>query len=429
MPVYSEKKLVDGQKRWFIKTYVKDGNGKTVQITRRNKDWIGRDGKKEAEWEESRLKNNYEVAKDADEEIKNYTKFEKVNLAELKELYLERFKGKVDNDTLDAKRTLLDHFCSIDKTKQVDIFLFDDINDMDKDYYLKWQRQMREKKYHKGKNEYLYSIKRLNAIHGEICRMFEYAIDEGFCKTNIPKLCGKFGTPKEISLSHRKLDYETIDFSEYCELLEVSEENLRYNTYFDLEFSRGPRTGEVRAFRIIDYNPKLKQLMVNHTMSKKNELKEPKTAASKAPIDLDDSLNNKINQLINELKKQEGFNQNWFIFGGATPISSNALNNARDKYFRLAGIDKHIRLHDFRHSCATWLFSIGIPITVISKILRHASIEETLKTYTHLVKEDYINSLSVICNYKQNYQLNLPKQGQKQGQNNLQNKKPSYLKG
>ena len=82
--------------------------------------------------------------------------------------------------------------------------------------------------------------------------------------------------------------------------------------------------------------------MVNHTMSKKNELKE-----------------------------NPDCNENWFIFNGPTPISSNALEKAKKKYFKLANINKHIKLHGFRHSCATWLYSIGTQIAVISKILRH----------------------------------------------------------
>jgi integrase len=36
-------------------------------------------------------------------------------------------------------------------------------------------------------------------------------------------------------------------------------------------------------------------------------------------------------------------------------------------------------LQMFRHSCATWLFSVKIPITVISKVLRHANVNETMK--------------------------------------------------
>ena len=104
----------------------------------------------------------------------------------------------------------------------------------------------------------------------------------------------------------------------------------------------------------------------------------------------------KIKKLICFLSRQPGFNENWYIFGGANPISCNALNYSKEKYFKLANINKHLRLHDLRHSCATWLFSKNIPITVISKILRHSNIEETMKTYVHLTDKDYNYYLDVI---------------------------------
>lgn len=104
--------------------------------------------------------------------------------------------------------------------------------------------------------------------------------------------------------------------------------------------------------------------------------------------------------LINKLSEEKGFNEEWFIFNGPTPISSNALENAKNKYFNLAKIKKHIRLHDFRHSCATWLFSIGIPITVVSKILRHTNIKETMKTYTHLLDYDYEKEINKIFEFR-----------------------------
>lgn len=406
MPVYVEKikdkktgkmvdKIVDGKKQYFIRTYVEDELGNSKQITRHNKDWIGNTGKKEAEREEGRLINNHNIS--------NIQKDKNITLSNLKSKYLESIKLKIDKDTLKAKTTKLNHFCENDSTNQVKTYPDKNIKLFDKENYKKWQEQMLKKKYKKNKHSqkpFPYSIKHLNNIHNEICSMLDYGITEGYCKINFAKQAGKFGTSKEIKMSKMDKTYETIDFDEYKRLLSVSKNDLKYNTYFDLAFTRGPRPGEIRAFKVKDFDNQKKQLMVNHTMSKNNKLKEPKTASSKAPIDLDDELNNKIKLLIDKLKQQSGFNEEWYLFGNENPISSHALEYARDKYFKLANIDKYLRLHDFRHSCATWLFSIGVPITVISKILRHANIKETMKTYTHLLNKDYENSLDFINNFK-----------------------------
>lgn len=45
---------------------------------------------------------------------------------------------------------------------------------------------------------------------------------------------------------------------------------------------------------------------------------------------------------------------------------------------------KRPRVHDARHSCASWMLNAGIPITVVSRHLGHASIKTTVDTYGHL---------------------------------------------
>ena len=47
---------------------------------------------------------------------------------------------------------------------------------------------------------------------------------------------------------------------------------------------------------------------------------------------------------------------------------------------------KQIRLHDFRHSCASLLINNGANIMIVAKYLGHTKIEETLNTYSHLFK-------------------------------------------
>ncbi len=328
-----------------------------------------------------------------------------ITLSQLRDRYLNFIEIKCDIDTFANKKNLLSYFCDIDITKQVENNPNIKLSKIDTTYYSNWQRQMIKKTYKKGNEDRPYSLQQLNRSHNLICEMFDYAVNEGLCRLNIPKRVGKFGTPKENKLSNQRKVWQVIDFDEYLRLLEASKDNLKFNTYFDLSFSRGPRMGEVRAFKIKDYNPQKKQLMVNHTMSKYNILKEPKTASSKAPIDLDDSLNEKIQKLIEYWKQFTDYSDDWYLFNGPLPISEGSLKYGREKYFKIANINKHLRLHDFRHSCATWLFSIGIPIEVISKILRHANINETLKTYTHLLESNYTSSLDKISSIKMGVNL------------------------
>ena len=54
---------------------------------------------------------------------------------------------------------------------------------------------------------------------------------------------------------------------------------------------------------------------------------------------------------------------------------------------------KEIRLHDLRHTCATYLISIGTPIATVSRKLGHSDIYTTLNTYTHSLEEDDIKAV------------------------------------
>lgn len=412
MPV-KDKLTKEGKWLYKIRPYIHYENGTSKQTTIHG-NWIGLEGRREASKLENHLSEQiYPVGAKWDKKKKNFilednacflnfniaTNKPEITLSELEEEYLKHISKNIDKDTLNNNRAMLNHFCQSDETGQTKTYPSIKVNLINQAMFEKWQSEMSEKKYKKGKTEYPFTIRYLNQIYNIICNMIDYAILKKYCDINFARLSNKFGTMKEQRLSLKPKIYNTIDYDEYLKLMEVSQSNIKYNTYFDLEYKRGPRTGEVRAFRVCDYNEKEKQLMVTFTMNKKNRLKEPKTVASKAPLNLSDELNYKIKSLITNLSKQKGFNENWYIFGGEKPISCNALNYNKEKYFKLAGITKHLRLHDLRHSCATWLFSIGIPITVISKILRHASIEETMKTYIHLTEKEYTHFLDVINNF------------------------------
>ncbi|MBW9212967.1 tyrosine-type recombinase/integrase [Trueperella sp. zg.1013] len=67
-----------------------------------------------------------------------------------------------------------------------------------------------------------------------------------------------------------------------------------------------------------------------------------------------------------------------------------------------SGVQK-IRVHDLRHSHATWLISEGINIVAVSKRLGHATIEQTLKTYTHLSRNSEEQLIKKINEYNNEY--------------------------
>ena len=112
--------------------------------------------------------------------------------------------------------------------------------------------------------------------------------------------------------------------------------------------------------------------------------------------------------LVNSLKKAKleakqlnGFNENYFVAGDAFPISSNALADRKNTNCEKADV-KQIRLHDFRHSCASLLVNKGANVQVVAKYLGHTKVEETLKTYSHLFTSTLDEVVAVIDNLDNN---------------------------
>lgn len=102
--------------------------------------------------------------------------------------------------------------------------------------------------------------------------------------------------------------------------------------------------------------------------------------------------------LFKKEKKNYGFKKSWYIFDSDVPITNSRLRDREIQICKKAEI-KEIRIHDFRHSCASLLINNGANITIVAKYLGHTKIDETLNTYSHMYKNklndvvDTINKL------------------------------------
>ena len=106
-------------------------------------------------------------------------------------------------------------------------------------------------------------------------------------------------------------------------------------------------------------------------------------------------LVNSLKRAKLEAKQLNGFNENYFVAGDAFPISSNALADRKNANCEKAGV-KQIRIHDFRHSCASLLINNGANITLVAKYLGHSKIDETLNTYSHMFRSVLDNVVDTI---------------------------------
>ena len=108
-------------------------------------------------------------------------------------------------------------------------------------------------------------------------------------------------------------------------------------------------------------------------------------------------LLNHLKDLYDDSSRFYNFNDNWYVFGDIDPLPETTLRDRKTKNAFKAGV-KDIRIHDFRHSCASLLINTGQPVTTVSKYLGHASTKETLDTYAHMFPNNLTNVKNTIDN-------------------------------
>ena len=157
---------------------------------------------------------------------------------------------------------------------------------------------------------------------------------------------------------------------------------------FKILFWTGLRIGELLALSKNDVNLEEKFIDVNKTFSrtnKKDYITTPKTPGSIRKVLLPETLISDLQLYFSETLK---INQNKKNINSARifNLKSSQLRYILEKYSLQANLPK-IRLHDFRHSHASYLLFIQADITAISKRLGHDNLQTTINTYSHLYKD------------------------------------------
>jgi integrase len=95
-------------------------------------------------------------------------------------------------------------------------------------------------------------------------------------------------------------------------------------------------------------------------------------------------------QLKSNGRAQEKHNlrRHGFVFcrEDGVPIDPRTLGRYFTQALKRAGLP-HIRLHDSRHTFATWLLEHGVPMKVVQMQLGHSSFKVTADIYSHVTPE------------------------------------------
>jgi integrase/recombinase XerD len=86
----------------------------------------------------------------------------------------------------------------------------------------------------------------------------------------------------------------------------------------------------------------------------------------------------------------------YLIIGQRGVLQRDAINTILEKLTLKIGIDVRLKPHMFRHTFCTRLVSKGVPLTTVSKLAGHSSIDTTARFYINCSKEEKMRAVSLL---------------------------------
>lgn len=164
-------------------------------------------------------------------------------------------------------------------------------------------------------------------------------------------------------------------------------------TLWHLATGTGARRGELLGLRWRDVDLDASQVRIRRALSVVHgvpRLLGTKTSQARV-ISIGDSvvdaLERRRDEQDHERRRAASWHDRWGLVLTAPdgePRSPGAVTARFRRLVRTLPVPA-IRFHDIRHSHATWLLALGVPMKVVSDRLGHATIAMTMDTYSHVL--------------------------------------------
>ena len=338
MPAYKDEK----SKKWYVSFYVKE-NGISKKVKK-----MGFSKKQEA----MEYERNY---------INSFVSDTEITFENLYKSYMDDQKNRLKLSTLESKTYIFDK-------KILPFFQKYKIKEITPLLVRKWQNELI-----KGNFSQTY----LRAIHEQLVAILNYAVKFYNLNKNPCSAAGRIGKKNAGEMNIWTLE----EFKQFIEAIKHKKEAV---VGFNILFYTGMRVGEMLALTISDIDFEKHKIRINKTfqrIKRTDVISTPKTPKSKRIIDCPKFGIDIIQDYIKVLYKPTPKTR---LFEGFT---KSKFQNDVNVYSRKANLKK-IRVHDLRHSHATFLLSKGVNIVSLSRRLGHERVSTTLDIYSHVLKED-----------------------------------------
>lgn len=341
MPAYKYK-LKNGKVKWYANFYYND--------------WMGE--------KQHKCKRGFETKKAAQEYerlfLDKYSKNPTILFSSLVTNYMEDMSSRLKPTTMKSKQYLID-------TKILPTFGTVQACDIDADMVRRWQNSLINYTDEDGNP---YAPTYLHAIHSQLSAIFNYAVKYYNLQRNPCLIAGSIGESRATEMKF--WTQET-----FTHAIEYEKKDA-YRIAFKILFYSGIREGEALALTPEDIPRKESLIDVNKNYAVVDGIEyflTPKTDRSMRKVTIPESLHEEILGFIDGMCLAPGDRIFYFQKSGLYEEFKRMISRSGNE---------RIRVHDLRHSHASMLINMGVPIEAISRRLGHDSIKTTWDTYSHL---------------------------------------------
>ncbi len=372
MPITKTGKTKDGLTQYRVRVNYTTLSGEHKQLERTAY------GKAEAQSLERRLVQEYADAGESPD---------RMTVRDLYAEYMESISHDIRETTLDKKKRDMENIILPDLWN----IRLDRLNTQ---ILQRWKNNI-------GKKDV--STRTKHNYYAQLNAMLNYARKRMYIQQNPLSLIGQF-KDAYFSTEREKLQYYTPE--EFLSFLNVAKTRAEekntlsewsYYVFFAIAGYAGMRKGEINALRWSDITGNV--IHVRRSISQKLKGEDRETPPKNKSSVRDLMIPLPLEEILAEHKQRQqqngAWNREFRVCGGEKCLRDTSIEKHNTKYSGLANLP-HIRIHDYRHTHASFLVNEGINIQEVARRLGHSNVQETWNTYSHLYPREEERAISFL---------------------------------
>lgn len=281
-------------------------------------------------------------------------------------LYHSDMESRIKKTTMETKEYIVN-------SKILPFFEKMKVKDIKPIHIRKWQTDLLKMEYSKTY---------LKTIYNQLTAIFNYAIRFHNLDKNPCHTAGSIGKKDADEM-------QILSLQEFNKMIDcVTDKENKF--FYIILFWTGMRKGELLALTYEDVDFENKTILINKNfqiVKREKLITDPKTPRGRRVIAVNDIVLNCIKELWSTSYKPNKTDKIFYL-------SKDSLKRQLDTACKKAGVSR-IRVHDLRHSHASYLLSNGVNIVILSRRLGHEKVQTTLNIYCHICpsSEDRLNDV------------------------------------